>query len=224
MIKAVIFDMDGVLIDSEPFWREAEIKIFKKVGINLNEELCSQTTGLRTDETVAHWYRYQPWDNISRKELGRLIEETVCNIIDEKGFPSPGVHKMIDFFNNEGIPKALASSSSPYVIGRILRKLKLEDEFSVIYSAAHEEYGKPHPAVYITTAKKMGIDPPHCLAVEDSLAGLLAAKAAKMTAVVIPEKSNLTNPKFSIADLCLDSLANFSPSHLKMLNSLNGLV
>ncbi len=214
--------MDGVLIDSEPLWREAERIVFKKVGINLSEEMCLQTTGLRQDETVAHWFRFKPWNNRSQEDVGREINETVCNIIEEKGVPAEGVYKVMNFFNSAGIPKALASSSAPEVIDRVLTRLELKHEFRVAYSAENEEFGKPHPAVYITTAKIMGIDPVSCLAIEDSLAGLLAAKSAKMKAIAIPEESNRTNPKFSIADLCLDSLDEFSSGHWELLNSLNG--
>jgi mannitol-1-/sugar-/sorbitol-6-/2-deoxyglucose-6-phosphatase len=223
MIEAVIFDMDGVLIDSEPIWREAEILVFKTVGIELNEQMCLQTTGLRTDETVAHWYRFRPWNNKSQEKVGIEIEETVCDIIDRKGEPSPGVHSTIEFFRQAGIPIALASSSKLGVIDRVLGRLGLKNEFRVIYSAAAEDYGKPHPAVYITTARKMGVLPVKCLAIEDSLAGLIAAKAAKMRTLVIPEESNHDNPRFTIADIRLKSLEEFSESHWKHLNSLNGL-
>lgn len=215
--------MDGVLIDSEPLWREAEKIVFKKVGINLTEEMCLQTTGLRQDETVAHWFRLKPWNNRSQEDVGREINETVCNIIEEKGVPAKGVHKVMNFFNSAGIPKALASSSSPEVIERVLNKLDLKQEFRLVYSAENEEFGKPHPAVYITTAKMMGVETVSCLAIEDSLAGLIAAKAARMRTVAIPEKDNRNNPKFSIADIRLDNLADFSELHWDKLNSLNGL-
>lgn len=215
--------MDGVLIDSEPIWREAEKIVFRNVGIELTEEMCFQTTGLRTDETVGHWYRFKPWDNKSQEQVGREIEETVCDIIDKKGQPAPGVHDIIEFFNRAGVPKALASSSKLEVIDRVLGRLGLKNEFKVIYSAAAEEYGKPHPAVYITTARKMGVLPVNCLAIEDSLAGLIAAKAAKMRTLVVPEENNRDNPRFTIADVRLDSLGDFSESHWKLLNSLNGL-
>ena len=223
MIEAVIFDMDGVLIDSEPIWRKAEQIVFRDVGIELTEEMCLQTTGLRTDETVGHWYRYKPWENKSQEEVGNDIEETVCDIIDKKGRPAPGVRKVIEFFNRAGIPKALASSSSLEVIDRVLDRLGLKQEFKLIYSAATEDFGKPHPAVYITTAKKMAVYPVNCLAIEDSLAGLIAAKAAKMRTIAVPEESNLKDPRFTIADVRLGSLEQFSESHWKFLNSLNGL-
>ncbi len=223
MIEAVIFDMDGVLIESEPLWREAEIQVFKKVGISLTEEMCRQTTGFRTDETVAHWYRYKPWDSPSQEEIGLEIEKTVCDIIDNKGVPAPGVKKILRFFNERNIPKALASSSAPDVIDHVLKKLELTGEFMLTSSGSHEEFGKPHPGVYITTARKLGVPPSACLAIEDSFAGLLAAKAAKMKAVVVPEKPNLENPKFSIADLILKSLEDFSDDHWDLLQSMNGM-
>jgi mannitol-1-/sugar-/sorbitol-6-/2-deoxyglucose-6-phosphatase len=223
MIEAVIFDMDGVLIDSEPIWREAEKIVFARIGIELTEEMCHQTTGLRTDETVAHWYRFKPWDGKSREEVGREVEYAVCEIVDKKGFPAPGVLKIIDFFNQAGVPKALASSSSPEVIERVLGRLELKHEFDGIYSAANEEFGKPHPAVYITAARKMGVLPVNCLAIEDSMAGLIAAKSAKMRTLVVPEILNRDNPNFSIADMKLDSLEDFSAGHWELLNSLNGL-
>ncbi len=223
MIEAVIFDMDGVLIESEPLWREAEIKVFERVGISLTEDMCRQTTGFRTDETVAHWYRFQPWDNPSQEEIGLEIEKTVCDIIDEKGVPAPGVREIIKFFKERNIPRALASSSAPDVIEHVLKKLDLANEFVITSSGTNEEFGKPHPAVYITTARKLGITPSGCLAIEDSLAGLLAAKAAKMKTVVVPEKSNLENPKFSIADLILNSLEDFSDDHWDLLQSMNGM-
>ncbi len=223
MIEAVIFDMDGVLIDSEPLWREAEKLVFGQVGILLTDNMCLQTTGLRVDETIEHWYRYKPWENISKEEMGREIEDTVCDIISSKGEPAPGVFKIIDFFNRAGIPKALASSSSERIIKWILKELGLSNEFPVIHSAENEEYGKPHPAVFITTAKKMNTIPNHCLAIEDSLAGLIAAKSAKMRTIVVPEEIHRDNPRFSIADIRLNSLADFSEQDWELLNSLNGL-
>ncbi len=223
MIEAVIFDMDGVLIDSEPIWREAETKVFKSVGIELSHEMCLQTTGLRTDETVDHWYRYKPWSNISKEEVGSKIEDTVCDIIDEKGVAAEGVEEIISFLNRKRIPKALASSSSPYVIDRIISKLGLKNEFLIVYSAENEDFGKPHPAVYITTARQLSVHPVNCLAIEDSFAGLLAAKSAKMRTLVIPEEHHRNNPRFSIADVNLKSLADFSEKHWHRLNSLNGV-
>lgn len=120
MTKAIILDMDGLLIDSEPFWREVEIRAFTKVGVPINEKRALETTGLRVDEVA--------------------------------------------------------------------------------------EYGKPHPGVYITVAEKLGVDPTECVAFEDSINGVLAAKAAKMRCIAVPDPLVKDRKEFCIADLVLDSL------------------
>ncbi len=219
MIEAVIFDMDGVLIDSEPLWREAEKEIFKKVGIELTTKMCIETAGLPIREVVRHWYSLYPWDGITIGEIAEEVDQKVTRLIIEKGEPLPGVYNVIDFLNQKGVPKGLASSSSPAIISAVLEKLGLEKEFLAVNSAVHEEYGKPHPAVFISAAKQLGKKPERCLAVEDSVNGLIAAKAAKMKTVAVPESGETENPKYCIADLKLESLEQFSQEHWKMLNS-----
>lgn len=218
MIDAVIFDMDGVLIDSEPLWREAEMKIFRKVGVELTTEMCMETAGLRIEEVVSYWYRISPWNGPSKQEIIEEIDAEVKKLIMEKGEQLPGVSKAIGFFTGKAIPKGLASSSSPGIIKTVLEKLNLENAFDAVCSAVHEEYGKPHPAVYITAAVKLGCKPEHCLAVEDSFNGLVAAKAARMKTVAVPDPLEAASPKFSIADLKLDNLEKFSEEHWEQLN------
>ena len=89
MIKAVIFDMDGLLIDSEPFWQEAEIAVFKEVGINLTHEMCIRTIGMRTNEVVQYWYDRLPWD-LQAKPM-QMVTESI-------------VHRVIDLIKNNGQP------------------------------------------------------------------------------------------------------------------------
>ncbi len=218
MIDAVIFDMDGVLIDSEPLWREAEMKIFKKVGIELTTEMCMETAGLRIEEVVSYWHRISPWHGPSKQDIIDEIDAEVRRLIMEKGEQLPGVSKAIGFFTGKGIPIGLASSSSPGIIRTVLQKLNLENAFEAVCSAVHEEYGKPHPAVYITAAGKLGCKPEHCLAVEDSFNGLIAAKAARMKTIAVPDPLEAESPKFSIADLKLESLEQLTETRWEELN------
>jgi sugar-phosphatase len=103
----------------------------------------------------------------------------------------------------------LASSSAMDIIEAVLATIGLRGAFDVLQSAEHEPYGKPHPAVYIECARALGVAPARCLAVEDSPAGVLAAKAAKMTCIAIPPPELATDGRYCIADLQLDSIQQF---------------
>jgi len=210
MIEAVIFDMDGLLIDSEPLWQEAEILVFKQVGINLTSELCQRTQGLRIDEVVDYWYQRYLWTNLTKLAVEELIVGKVIELIQLKGEALPGVEQAIAFVQSRNIKIALASSSATIIIQAALKKLDLTDIFTKVYSAESEVLGKPHPGVYLTTAKQLDVSPQFCLAIEDSLNGVLAAKAAQMQCIAIPEKIQQDNPKFASADCILSSLAELN--------------
>ena len=205
-IDAVIYDMDGVLIDSEPLWHIAEKNAFAVIGIELTTDMCLETTGLRVDELVGHWYARMPWENYAHGELEQAVIENVVDLVKERGEAKAGVRHSIDYFRGLGKRIALASSSPYKIIEAATEKLGIRDEFETIYSAQDEEYGKPHPGVYITTARKLGVSPVRCLAIEDSLNGVIAAKAARMSCIAIPESELINDARFSIADEILASL------------------
>ncbi len=221
MLEAVIFDMDGILINSEPFWQKAEKIVFKKLGINITDEMIWETYGLPSDEVIEHWYRYKPWDNFNPVKIKHEVYDMVENLIETEGKYMEGVDYILNFFKNKKLKIALASASPIGIIETVLKKLNCEDYFELCHSGELEEYGKPHPAVYLTTATKLKINPLNCLVFEDSLVGLIAAKAARMKAVVVPDKKYKNNSKFSIADVKLNSLKEFNEKHFEILNSMN---
>lgn len=218
MIKAIIYDMDGLLIDSEPIWREAEKEIFAEVGITLTDEMCFTTVGLRIDEVVQHWFEKFPWNNISEEIIKEKIINKVIELILEKGELLPGVLDTIIYFNKNNYPLAIASASPMKIIQAVVEKFELAKHFSIIHSAEHEDFGKPHPAVFITTAKLLNVLPQHCLVFEDSLNGVIAAKAARMKVIAVPEPIHYEDKRFEIADMRLKSLKEFKESVFLEIN------
>jgi mannitol-1-/sugar-/sorbitol-6-/2-deoxyglucose-6-phosphatase len=202
LIRAVIFDMDGVLVNSEPLWRRAEIAAFGEVGATLTEDMCLETTGLRIDQVVEHWQRRFGFGETNvRQDILARVEA----LIRAEGQPLPGAREAVQNAARK-YPIALASSSPYSIIDAVLACFGLRDLFSVIHSADEEPYGKPHPIVFLTTAAKLGVDPVDCLVIEDSLNGVIAAKAARMQCVAVPEEAHRSDPRFAIADRILCSL------------------
>lgn len=217
-VKAVIFDLDGLLIDSEPLWQQAEIEVFREVSIELTSELCLQTKGLRIDEVVQYWYQRYPWTSLSQQEIEKRIVTRVIELIETKGKPLPGVESAIAFVRSQNVKIALASSSAMIIIKAALKALDLADVFTVICSAETEAEGKPHPAVYLSTAKKLEVMPNQCLALEDSLNGVLAAKAAGMKCIAVPEQLTNITPQQAAKE---QKLVNSADIVLNSLTELN---
>jgi mannitol-1-/sugar-/sorbitol-6-/2-deoxyglucose-6-phosphatase len=219
MIEAVIFDMDGVLLDSEPFWHDAEMEVFATVGLHLTRQQCMETMGVPVDGVVAYRFSQHPWNNKTQEQVTKEIFDGVIRRIRAHGVLMDGVSDIIKFFQSNHLPLALASSSPVRMIEIVLEKIGLQNIFPVIHSAEHEEYGKPHPAVFLSTAKELGIDATHCLVIEDSFNGLIAAKAARMKTLVVPIVQQQHEARFDIADLKLASLADFSKEHWQHINA-----
>ena len=201
--------MDGLLIDSEPLWRRAEISTLKSVGIKLTDEMCKETMGTRLDEMVAYWYERFPWTGKSQEEIGSEILSGVMALIAVEGRPLPGVIEALDLLVAQNKCLALASSSPCELIEAVLDRLGLKQTFPIVCSAVNEELGKPDPGVYLTAARKMEITPDQCVAFEDSPAGVASAKAAGMSVVAVSQETEME--KLSEADLILNSLEDLVP-------------
>ena len=204
---AVIFDMDGVLIDSEPLWKIAMENVFHAIGSVLTKQDFQKTVGLRLDEVITFWHQHEGWQNVSPKEIEDQIVGQMVQLIEKNASPLIGVLETLNFLKNQNIKIGLATSSYEILIQTVLRELKIAHYFDITHSAEHEEYGKPHPAVYLTVAQKLNVHPSRCLVIEDSLNGIISAKAAKMKVVCIPEKSNFPEPKLILADFHFEEMS-----------------
>jgi mannitol-1-/sugar-/sorbitol-6-/2-deoxyglucose-6-phosphatase len=209
-LNTVIFDMDGLLIDSEPLWKEAAEALFDTYGKQLTTEQYLSTTGLRTKEFLDHWFRYfnLPAAEIANAET--IIINEVIKLVQQKGKPMPGVQYIFNFFLERNFKIGLASSSPPELINLVVDLLGIKGHLTAISSAAAMAYGKPHPEVYLNCAKKLNAIPMECLCFEDSFNGMIAAKAAKMKCVVVPSLHDSKKPGWDAADLKISTLTNFN--------------
>lgn len=217
MIDTVIFDMDGLLVDSEPLWTIAMQEVFASVNAYISPELANRTTGLRTTEVIDYWYEYFKWEGKSKQQVADEIIESISSLVVTKGKLMEGVHPVLELFRKKGMRMGLASSSPISFIEKVLEHFRLGEYFQELASGELEPYGKPHPGVYLTCAQRLGSSPLNCMAFEDSINGMVAAKAARMKVVVVPEVHHRNNPRYVLADMKLDSLEDFTEDHLSRL-------
>lgn len=217
MTHAVIFDMDGVIIDSEFLWRESERECFAKVGIALSEIDFVDTMGTRIDETVEYRFQQHPWKGIPKEVVTQDIVDTVIKMIKERGHMLPGVGEAFACCRDMDLPIAIASSSSKRVIDVVLHTLGLQEYIDGIFSAQHVAQGKPAPDVYEYAAEGLGVKPENCIAIEDSPHGLSAAVAAGMKTVAVPNPFVKDRNAFAEANVVLDSLEQFDKTLIQKL-------
>ncbi|WP_028025482.1 hexitol phosphatase HxpB [Enterovibrio calviensis] len=206
MIEAAIFDMDGLLVNSEPFWQDAQLAVFSELGINITRQDTIDTTGIRIDQIVKHYFDTQGWQGPTCDEVCGMILDKVIELVAIHKPIMPGVIHALTLCKEANLRIALASSSPLRLIETTLKALELETWFEHCHSAEHLKYGKPHPEVYLNAADSLGISPENCIAFEDSFAGLLAAKSAQMRTVVVPEHLVADQERWVISDVKLNSL------------------
>jgi sugar-phosphatase len=210
----VIFDLDGLLVDSEPVWWRIEQQVFAEVGVELSDDDCRSTTGLRCDEVVAHWRRRRGWTpTVSDPEVVDRILDGMVAALGSDPPAMAGAHRAVALSRGCADAVAVASSSPLRLIEAVVVGLGLGDAFDVLVSAEHEEFGKPHPAVYLRTLDRLGADAARSVALEDSPNGVRAAVAAGLRCVAVPESHHRIEVA-SLTDIVLDALTDLTVAHL----------
>lgn len=197
--------MDGLLIDSEILWHQAEVEIFGGLGVPISESQDRVTKGMYVAEVVNYWYTRYPWDGPSAEEVVATLLARVGDLVESVGRMLPGARRALEVMSERG-PVALASSTPLALIYRCLDHFELRAFFQAINSAEFEPFGKPHPGVFLSASGALGVAPQSCLVLEDSTAGVLAAKAGSMMVIAVPSVHDRALVTFKIADVVLDSL------------------
>jgi len=216
-LNTVIFDMDGLLINSEPYWQEAAVETLDQFDVALTMDQYHQTTGLRTKEWLEYWFNYFQIDMKFAKTAGDDIVARAIEKIRDRAEPMDGVEGALSFFKKRNFKIGLATSSPEALIDVVVDKLNIRSVFSAFSSAENLPFSKPHPEVYLHCGSLLQSSPLECLCFEDSFNGVISAKAARMKCVVVPESGHYDLPKWGAADLKIVSLRHFSDDHLSDL-------
>ena len=215
---AAIFDMDGLLLDTEPLWGESMLEVAEKHGVNIRSDFFKYTTGLRINEVTAFWKERFGWTSkISSDDMAEEIVDDIIARSIRSGRVMPGILQILEQLKHHNIKIGVATSSPARMMNTLIEHFGLMSYFQACVSADETNIGKPHPAVFIKCAEALNEKPWHCIAFEDSINGMVAAKAARMKVVVVPELGKLHKPEFGLADLVLSSMEEMNYDLFKSL-------
>lgn len=210
-MNAAIFDMDGLLLDTEPLWGKSMLKIAQHYQVPIRPEHFKYTTGLRIYEVTEYWAKQFPWPgNAAPEQIAEDILDDIIARSKAEGGIMPGAASCLQWLQKKKIKIGLATSSPMRMIQELIPYFHLDHYFEMMLSADTALVGKPHPEVYLQCAHALNIPAWECVALEDSVNGMVSAKAARMKVIVVPEAARYEDPRFGLADLKLHSLEEFN--------------
>jgi HAD superfamily hydrolase (TIGR01509 family) len=214
LIRAVVFDLDGVLIGSEEVWDAVRERYVRERGGRYDAEVQRAMMGMSAPE----WSRFLHEDAGVPDEPAAINRDVVARMLEAYRCELPLVPGAVEAVRRvaAGFPLALASSSNREVFEEVLELAGLTDCFRATVSSEEVERGKPAPDVYLEAARRLGVEPASCAAVEDSHAGIRSAKGAGMRVIAIPNPSYPPDDEaLALADATLASLDELTPSSIE---------
>lgn len=207
MFKGAVFDMDGLMIDSERVVYNGWQKLMDKHGYDYSVEVFKQTVGRRKKEVEQFYYERYGAD-FPYRELAQIQRQNYIDRLISEGIPvKKGLYEILELFKNSGVKIALATSTSRKTTEMNLKVINAERYFDALVCGEDVTNGKPDPEVFLTAAQKIGVPPEKCVAFEDSINGIKSAFAAHMTTVMVPDFVEPTDEIMPlISFLCRDLL------------------
>ncbi len=186
-IKAVVFDFDGLMFNTEDIFEAAGRELLQRRGLELTPQLLSLMMGRRPMEA----FQFMVDMHGMTEPIPDLLEEArliFFDLIPDMLQPMPGLHELLDHIESRRLPKGVATSSTRSYLEDLLSRHELLDRFHVTLTAEDVTHGKPHPEIYLAAAQRLGIQPGEMLVLEDSEAGTNAAAAAEAVIVSVPHQ------------------------------------
>jgi len=219
MIKAIIFDNDGVLVDSEPLHHAAEKETLASFGLEITQEDFLQYVGVSSKNMINDWIQKYGL-NTTFEEISKIHDQNLIRRFEAHLQPMPGIMELLEYIKQKPLKLAVASSSSQELVKTGLDKLGIYELFETVVCGDQVEVAKPDPAIFLKTAQRLEVQPQKCLVIEDSHAGVTAAKAAGMVCIGY-KNTHSGNQDLSKADYIITTFDELKNSTLKAILGSN---
>lgn len=201
--EAVVFDMDGLLLETEELWVTAEAELFRRHGVDFTRDDQLAVMGTSFDVTARHFAARLDWPFERRAELVDESTAIMHELVKRDVAARPGAVELVAALRQRSVPLGLASNSPRFLVDDALATARLADAFDAVVSVDDVEHPKPAPDIYVEVCRRLAVEPHRALALEDSVSGITAAKAAGLTCYAVPQ---LAEVDVSAADRVIASL------------------